>query len=69
MRRFVGPTRNERVASVDRIQSSTAVEVKTGRKFPPFEEGWLLTLGREARSFAASVKGGEPTLPPHTPHH
>jgi hypothetical protein len=41
--------RNETVASDNQVKSSTAVEVRLGRNFPPFEEGWSLALGREAR--------------------
>ena len=56
--------RNASVASDDQVKSSTAVEVRLGRNFPTFEEGWSLTLGREARLFSPArptgSSGGRP---------
>ena len=52
--------RNETVVSDDQVKSSTAVEVKLGRNFPPFEEGWSLTIGREARLFSPAGPPGSP---------
>jgi hypothetical protein len=44
----------------DRVESSTAVEVESARNFPPFEEGWSLTLGREARLLSPAGPTGSP---------